>query len=611
MADAKAFSQQFSSEDTPAHNEETIDSQPRCNGLGEPWKSENEIHNPSPPNVPVVAGVQFYNFGQQQQDWEVGSFNFAPPPPPPPTPTLQYSSINREPSIPSLFAADMISTTSNEHGKRPISRTHDSLFPPQAPKRPVVTRATCTHISMVKTYVGTLNPHVCHQCGCFPAIGFLYVCDQDRISTPMDTSLIVNSSPPPSPSRTAKKLIKSLYGNETSKEAKEAREVRELSQHLGIASLSKPTQDAIKRGEYMQEHIETFIAQKAHLMITISKAEMQNAESKPPVKKFGGTKVNVGPFALPLTQEDKANDLPKPPKLRPRYAMRVNRPCDHKVCHNCRPNSRDKTFVSFESVFNGEVEMPQVWDMFTMPVQDTRLVRNLGLRPVQAHTACSESPIASSKSSSPVFERPASWSPSSGNTSLDISEGERQSLCNSLLEIVRARFGVPTTHETSPVPTQRSPQDSAHASTHSSPSDTPTISNGEISGSSGVTREHTALEERLIALSALCTDETGNFDLNNWQRLSDEVLEQAAQLPLSIGSENLDHDIEEGELSDISEAKPVDLERENGDGGNTGDTTEEEETPDLELSVKGPRGLGLRLTEEAVETDSPDIIVSM
>lgn len=462
-------------------------------------------------------------------------------------------------------------------GRRPPVRSIDLQQVQQSTKRSVIARPTCTHVSMVKVYNSSQRPSHCHQCGRVPALGFLYACDQDALSVlEDDTASFETCSPPPPTPRNPKKLFKSWYisSNDSNKDSKEQRkdsceraESKESGQMVGVESLNQWTQEAIARGHYTQEQIDIFVYQKAHLIgiIAQSQAEAEDAKStRPPSPKFFDPR-----------PDDRSKSGVRVKSPRKRTLTRTPTHCDYKVCHSCRPNSRDKTFLSLDSIFADELDLPTQWDPATMPVHDVNLVRNIGLRPVPDYIEyITPSPVSGSTASTAYLDtprsRPASWSPTCGPPGA--IEGMRNNLRRSLIDTLRARLGMPTSTSAPPSPSS--------TSTESAPGTdltTPEIEN-----------QNAQLEHRIDVLSTLCTNDAGEFDINKWRQMSDEVLAQAARLPLSRSREELDDskELEDGHLG-LAQRREV---RE-------------------ELDEEDMNGVGLRLTEEAAENDAPDVIV--
>lgn len=309
---------------------------------------------------PSTGGV---NKTKEQLDWKEPpkiDIDFSPPTDliPPSSPRPPETRIFE--AFESLHQSKMASAKAN--GKRPASGLNGSSPPPQPHKRPLVTRPTCTHISMVKLYFDKSRPLQCYQCGRVPSIGFIYACEQDRTHPPdqkASTSLTSSSNG----NKQQRKLLKSKR--------------RPSNETVDTGSLSKWMLDAINEGHYTQEQIDKLVAQKAHLQLIISQSQAIPDELMP---KDSPSKILTQMLAQ-VDLSEKSQEKPKGSKTRQRSISKSVAQCEYRVCHTCRPNSREKAFVSFESVFNNEVELPSTWHEPSMPVAKAHVVGNLGLRP--------------------------------------------------------------------------------------------------------------------------------------------------------------------------------------------------------------------------------------
>jgi hypothetical protein len=56
--------------------------------------------------------------------------------------------------------------------------------------------------------------------------------------------------------------------------------------------------------------------------------------------------------------------------------------CEHKVCQHCGPARKDRSWMSFEAVFEDEIRPIDNYEMTAiLPIKDARIVQRLGLRP--------------------------------------------------------------------------------------------------------------------------------------------------------------------------------------------------------------------------------------
>ena len=309
-------------------------------------------------------------------------------------------------------------------------------------------------------------------------------------------------------------------------------------------------------------------------------------------------------------------------------------PCDYKVCHACRPNAREKSFMSFGHVLAGDITPITQWCPQTMPVMPLQLARSLGLREVPDHLNFTPGPTDETVQHTMAggldpynVARPTTWSPNSFPRASASAEGFRQGLRKSLLDLLRMRLGAPSPASAPPsVSTSASttPRDSANNSTTSTPGTEDDPDNTGLTAPS--IDQDMSLNSQIHQLSDLCTTKNGEFDVELWRQMSQDVLAQAAALKLSDDTPTADTEqvqmrqqdlvkiVGNEEAGDLGIVNRVQLQKEQ-------DILEEKlkalkETPDdeeaehsLEVGKMGFGGLGLRLTEEAAESYMPDVIM--
>lgn len=247
-----------------------------------------------------------------------------------------------------------ITTSSSAYGKPlpllPATTTSD--------RRPVNPRPVCTHLTMDKLF-GT--DEACHMCNRIPGIGFIYACQQD---SPRHQHGLELPKSPKSPKR-----IKKMKG-------------RHAPNELELLGFSESVVKAAAAGHYTKQQIQKLKAQRNAVTETIVKALQENEDLKarqgaPPVllaEKLAALEVKSEPDERnhTLFKETRSRHKPKKPSF-----SKAIQPCEFKVCHTCRPFSRDRTFVSFEAVFADEVTMPRAWSPEYMPVADAAVLREM------------------------------------------------------------------------------------------------------------------------------------------------------------------------------------------------------------------------------------------
>lgn len=568
--------------------------------------------------------------GQSTVDWSHPpqfAIDFSPPPtgPPPPTPRLRHSTI----------LDDLARFTSQAKGRnakrRCLAELEEQNMPP---KRSMVSRPTCTHFSMVKLYFDRREkPLHCYQCGRVPSLGFLYSCEQDK-THPQPPSQYAPPAPGAGTTSTFYKMPKKLSKSKR-------RPSFENTVILDMTHLSSSIYNGIRDGHYTSEQIETLINQKSHLLKVLAQVQAETAEEH---RSKNGPSSKL--LKEKLTQVEDENKSSKVAEKKRRASLsRSVAPCDYKICHTCRPNAREKSFMSLGEVLSGDVTPIEEWDPDTMPVIPTQLARNLGLRDpsffVCSPTTASENPSTdASEATTPETFRPSTWSPSSQPRASASAEGFRQGLRRSLLDLVKLRFGAPSPASAPPSVTSKgSSTDSAYSSTVPTPSSEEGTDYTSLTVPTADEDSH-AFTDQINFFSDWCTTEDGEFDVQKWRKLSDEVLAKAAALQLPEGLSTakqmttFEHNLAKespaimgGVCSPLTPELAMSQEAENDGDLGTMDKLELRELDEMEEKLKMLKegsnedleaglefekrfsGLGLRLTEEAAETNSPDVIV--
>ncbi|KAL9060016.1 MAG: hypothetical protein Q9162_000866 [Coniocarpon cinnabarinum] len=531
---------------------------------------------------------------------------------PPPSPRA------RQASVFDSFArlpGGLPSPASKLLGKRPASDSSLGMGNP-ALKRPLVSRPTCTHISMVKIYFDPVNnPIRCNQCGRVPSLGFLYLCEQDEVHPPQRPAFQTGSYP-----------NNGISGKKPRKLSKDKRQSSLASGPLDMSCLSLSLRNGIKNNHYTPQQIDLLIQQKEHMISTITQAQIDAGDERR--SKNDSPSKNSEKLAT-LDEDGKKSVLPSVlcQKARRISVSKFLALCDYKVCHSCRPNSREKTFMSFGSVLNGEMSPLVNWCPRTMPIASVSVVRKLGLREVPQHLTTSnfsvdngfEPMMAGALNGLRDSPRPTTWSPPMQPRASASTEGFRHGLRRSLLDLLRMRLGAPSPASAPPsvdTSTASTLRDSAYNTTESTPVTEKDSESSDMA--TPVVEQSTAQKGQSNVLSDACTTKEGKFDADLWRKMSNEVLARAAKLQLSeepyaesSSSATQYRDmIGTGDLGTMKQAKMVmeqnileeklralkdSVEDQDGEAG-------------LDLGTKF-EGLGLRLTEEAAETNSPDVIV--
>ncbi|GAB7357194.1 hypothetical protein MBLNU459_g8180t1 [Dothideomycetes sp. NU459] len=252
----------------------------------------------------------------------------------------------------------------------------------------------CTHPVVERLY----GPYPCDWCHKASPLGWVYVCTED---------LCNDSKPSP---------VDSVFANVR------AAEKRNVQSSLRTLGFSQSILEQAEAGVYTPEQIEVLKKQKLKVQAVIA------AEQSTPPTGSAATPTHVS-FAdpprshdSPSTRENFDSDKTAPPQTsRPK-------PCHFKACHRCRPFLCDRSWSSFEAVYNGEVRPLTLTDRFNLPVKDASVVRTIGLcsnpgspargvNDAQLHRRSSrhklpsseDSPVSVTSSSSMISDEDSDW----------------------------------------------------------------------------------------------------------------------------------------------------------------------------------------------------------
>ncbi|KAB8360593.1 hypothetical protein FH972_024331 [Carpinus fangiana] len=356
----------------------------------------------------------------------------------------------------------------------------------------------------------------CDQCNKKPKNGMLFVCEQDAVIKPVRTA-----------SRLRKKLQKGS---------------RRLSSQFELMGFNTSVVQAVSRGFYTADQMEILKRQKLEAREAIETALKNHKESK--LRKD--------------SKQPSTNVSPNKPTSSSKLVA-VPQPCRIKVCLDCRPMSRARSYISFESVFNGELDAPKGWCRETMPVANASICRNF--------------PTSSSVEEASAMPHKATnkESPSNQLKETPSSVGFRDSIRRGYNELLQENLDSESLE--------------AHAESH-------------------LQCDRTTKSPRSIY----------ELDLLLWKTLMNEVLELAAatQLP----DEPSDDELYDDQSSTTSEEEASDwtgtplsmiMEEEAEDSGvELMDDTED----DIIDQFHGNARVGPEVTEEAVQTHIPDMIIS-
>ncbi len=222
--------------------------------------------------------------------------------------------------------------------------------------------------------------HICHICSKVPELGFIYKCEQDHL-------LQIRNQVP---STETLPLIPD-HGNFFEAQA-------EIAKSLGM-SASVVMQ--MRAGEYSYEQVKTLFAQRRNVIEVIKKTWKPATANTPPLPPTPPNKSTISSLSeniiasaglgiAPLVP-DTSNKLPVSsvgtPANTPNTST-ANTPkrkaksikCNFQVCHACRPYFSDRVPLSVGAVLNDEVPALTEDYMAKLPVRNAAILRDIGLR---------------------------------------------------------------------------------------------------------------------------------------------------------------------------------------------------------------------------------------
>ncbi|KAI4241210.1 MAG: hypothetical protein L6R42_011334 [Xanthoria sp. 1 TBL-2021] len=162
------------------------------------------------------------------------------------------------------------------------------------------------------------------------------------------------------------------------------------------ADLAPGIQDAIAGGHYTAEQIEKMVAQRQKVIDTVAASEAhfkktQSASNRTSIRKSTST----------ITSVDASHHLPIPTMQEVAQATsdsirqslddssvtkaRIFPYCKYRACQICRPSYRDRTWQVFEDAFATKLLPPDLYDIdVDRPISHLDLVRNIGTRKAKA-----------------------------------------------------------------------------------------------------------------------------------------------------------------------------------------------------------------------------------
>jgi len=237
----------------------------------------------------------------------------------------------------------------------------------------ITRQAACTHLTMDRLH-GNFRCNVCHRAS---ELGWVYTCIQDNETDTIET-------------------FESMTGKKTKGSGNSLDGVHLDSQRVGMGSsmlttqLSPWVEKAIAGGQYTEEQVAILRAQKQKVFDTATAAmesfeESQNEIHSPPQPNTTSQCLDANPH-LPFpvvheVQETSTTDrFPRKGSCEsPRLQMFPC--CKFRACQLCRPTYRDRTWQCFDEIF--EKPMPiraHAQGDETRPMASLSVMREIGLR---------------------------------------------------------------------------------------------------------------------------------------------------------------------------------------------------------------------------------------
>lgn len=409
---------------------------------------------------------------------------------------------------------------------------------------------------------------ICDLCGHSPRIGFVYACEQDHTLPALSYNAHLKppteAQEPASTERGRYPPLRRLLQLALPSSDKSAK----------LSGLNAWVAAAASKGEYTPGQVETLIAQKAHVrqMIMVDQAQRPVPSQAAVIKRL--ETLGLQHLAKDTSMLSDSPICASAPKLasssrrKSSVSRRNGAMCEFQVCHSCRPVSRDRVWMSFDAIVQSDLELLSQWHPHTMPVADRATVSSIGMSLSKAAPAVG---YTSSESPHQVL--------SDTGTTLDFPHVERSS---SSQHIVKSQ---PSNQE-------------FRASMHRGLVDLLSARRSQsIQASPGSLKDvdQDTIADAIKQISAgasMASLETQGFDVHLWRALAheDQVVAASTRLP---GEDNL---VERFDLHDDRELVRLACVAQTGHGC----TGKESAQP----------ALGVKVTEEAADSGSPDVVIS-
>lgn len=221
----------------------------------------------------------------------------------------------------------------------------------------------------------------CSMCCRKPEVGWVYACQQDRLPGQYDPVPDVDVSPVTVPDE-------SDYFDAGAR----------VAEYL---QMSPSVIKGIRASDYDIDQVDKLIKQREKVIRTINEQEARLKENSAPetvissthsiITSVGSTNqagnsrnsaiLPMSPAGTPANTPHASNaTTPVKPENQPSSRVRYN--CTFQVCHACRPFFQDRMYSSFESILGGEVPRATITEWSSLPVANSHIISNIGQRAV-------------------------------------------------------------------------------------------------------------------------------------------------------------------------------------------------------------------------------------
>ena len=430
------------------------------------------------------------------------------------------------------------------------------LTPQHAVPHLATRRAACTHITMERMY-GSFKCSICNR---LPDFGWVYSCTQDHYpSTASESSISTPEAEISDSDRTSGNNVMHWSAGDPRSDSIDFR--------MPTTQLNPWIEKASDEGHYTFSQIALLRKQKQQVF-EIAKAAVERFQESESRKDTAPD--TVGSEAIDDSRSHQSGSQPAP-TTNAELDLRMFPHCRHRCCQCCRPTYRDRTWQCFEHVFDLDLEtgLSDITDQ-NRPNGTVSLMRTIGLR------------------KSPPRRRPLLRG---ANSEAIYTTNEAGQI---ILKPRPQDLAPPSPAERyTPSPDTTASADSSDARTEDSASRGFRQSMKRALKSMLSTRRNNgrarSQQQGTDSSESTSTEvDTAAFDMGLWQELNDELQREAASVPLpdkdSIATDGVNEEV-----------GPADEDRD----------------VESEGQVEGSAVIGVSVTEEAAETGTSDIIMSV